>query len=640
MIFASLRSNSYGLAAPDAGENGLARVRKAFMERTTFFEHYRVCVKDDSSPQEFSRTGAAITYKAVDIRSGESVAVKLIPTASVDPSIREQLEEQARVAQLLDHINIAKLHAFGVEDDQFVFVSEYPQGGTVDAWVASHGPMPPEGVLRIALQIVSALNAASFHGMTHRAIQPSNLGIVPGETAEGGWPFVKLMNFGSANLKLDSHHDESREADPSMAIPFASPEQLQHGMVDFRSEIYSLGATMYFLMTGRIHSPESRLQQLRRFPKPVRNLLTQTLQNNPAERPQDPVAFAEEIRECLRRVEQRQSLARRFGIPFFPTIPETIEQPRARLPRKALALAALVLTLGTLAAVLLPEDIVRTVFHRKSSREAIGVPVGVAETTPMPIVQNSQPAPVSALAPASALSNATNASPIQAAPSVSNQPLPTSSPAVASANQTSSLVAQASPNSGPASSAQPNATSSGEIATSSPVAEPASPAEGPQTARERTAGAVAQQKPQREHANAEAEVASGDAASPSRSSNQRPTDSTAKTTKTSSNRKAIAPASKRSSFTASKRTRLAQVPRDEFQSRSSQPAGSFRARFLGTTPDGRWILELPSGDTTIVTPPPDEQPAHHRLRHRVLIERRPILLPPPPPFGPMFPPDA
>jgi serine/threonine protein kinase len=238
-------------------------------------------------PRELSRTGSAITYKAKDIRSGEPVALKLIPIASVDSAAREQFEEQARAAQLLDHINIAKVCAFGVEDHHFVFVSEYLEGETADSWITAHGPMALDAVLRIALQVVSALSAASFHGLTHRAIWPSNLMIVPGPTAEGGWPFVKLINFGFTGFNPDSRGGETREAQ------FASPEQLQHGTVDFRSEIYSLGATMCFLLTGDAPSAGPiPLQQLSLFPKRVRNLLAQMLRNNPDERPQDPVGFA------------------------------------------------------------------------------------------------------------------------------------------------------------------------------------------------------------------------------------------------------------------------------------------------------------------------------------------------------------
>src|SRR5713226_969367 len=115
------------------------------MERTTFLEHYRIRAKDDGAPQ-LSRAGAAVTYKAVDKRSRETVALKLIPIATIDPAAREQFEEQARIAQRLHHINIAKVLDFGQEAGHFVYVSEFLEGETLDSWIGAHGPMPPDAV--------------------------------------------------------------------------------------------------------------------------------------------------------------------------------------------------------------------------------------------------------------------------------------------------------------------------------------------------------------------------------------------------------------------------------------------------------------------------------------------------------------
>jgi serine/threonine-protein kinase len=208
------------------------------MGPTTFSKHYCVCIQQDGTPREISRLGSVVTYKAIDYRSGRPVALQVIPLTSIDQSAREQFQEQARSAQKLDHVNIAKVFAVGVEDEHIVFVTEYLQGETADAWVVAHGPMDPDAVLRVGLQVVSALAAAMFHSLTHRSIQPSNLMIVPGATAEGEWPLVKLLNFGLAGLKLYSEGSEPRELAPPISPQFASPEQLQDRVVDFRSEIF------------------------------------------------------------------------------------------------------------------------------------------------------------------------------------------------------------------------------------------------------------------------------------------------------------------------------------------------------------------------------------------------------------------
>src|SRR5882724_13435608 len=184
------------------------------MERTTFLGHYRISVDDGGARRELGRAGPAITYEAIDERFGETVALKLIPVSSIDSAAREQFEEQANAAARIKHVNIAKVFDFGNEGDHFVYISELLRGEPLALWVEQHGPMPADAVLRVAEQIVSLLSTASFHKLTHCAIQPSNLIIVPGSTPEGGWPFVKLMNFGLAGLRLDTPnggdgHEES-----------------------------------------------------------------------------------------------------------------------------------------------------------------------------------------------------------------------------------------------------------------------------------------------------------------------------------------------------------------------------------------------------------------------------------------------
>ena len=169
------------------------------MEDTTFFEHYRIC--EDDSAHEVTRTGAAINYKATDTRSHEPVQLQLIPLATIEPAKLEQLKERAETAEKLDHVNVAKTFAVGVEHDYFAIVSEHFEGETADSWVVENGPMAADAALRVGLQVVRAIGAAAFFNLTHRAIQPSNLMIVPGQSPDGGWPFIKLLNFGRAAFR-------------------------------------------------------------------------------------------------------------------------------------------------------------------------------------------------------------------------------------------------------------------------------------------------------------------------------------------------------------------------------------------------------------------------------------------------------
>src|SRR5436190_17865215 len=117
----------------------LAAANYPLMERTTFLEYYRICVNRDGAPRELGRAGSIVTYKAVDERTGDTVALKLIPVESVDPAMREQFEKEARGAERLNHINVAKVLDFGCEEEHFVYVSECVTGERLDSWVEEHG---------------------------------------------------------------------------------------------------------------------------------------------------------------------------------------------------------------------------------------------------------------------------------------------------------------------------------------------------------------------------------------------------------------------------------------------------------------------------------------------------------------------
>ena len=543
----------------------LAAGQRHNMEHTTFLGHYSISTNYDGAPRELGRAGTAITYKARDSRSGEPVSLKLIPITSLDSEAREQFEEQARTAQQLHHINIVKVLDFGKEAEQFVYVSEYLEGETVDSWIEEHGPMPSDAVLRVAAQVVSALSAASFHRLTHRAIQPSNLLIVPGPTAEGGWPFVKLIDVSSAGPKLHSRPGDAPDVDSSAARQFASPEQLQHGTIDFRSAIYSLGATMYFLLTGAAPPAKVRLRELRRFPKALRSLLAHMLRGNPDERPQDLAALEKEILKCLTKIEKRHAFGRRLGIPLAavtPKEPRTPPTPLAQVLRGTLVVAALLLAVGVLAAFLLPDDI-NPFRHRTAERQAIGVPIGVPDASP------------------SAPSQATNGAPL-----VRNQPVTSGSPPSTGTNQ--------SPSPNPEQEQPPPGSQS--LAGTTP------PSEASQTS-----GSSTQNTNQ----------AQTDSAAPASVAPQPPA---------ANESNSIAEKQKTAGL---KRAQPGQALPGERDSESGTSRGrSGHARVVGITSDGKLIFRLPSGRTAIVAPDSDQEEFAPRRQRRLRMERGQIVPPP------------
>src|SRR5436305_4142498 len=551
------------------------------MARTTFLEHYRVCVGYDGTRNELGRDGGAVAYEAVDERSSEPVVLTLVPVGGIDPAVREQFEEQARALQRLRHVNIAKVFDFGREGEDYVYASERLPGETLAAWVAQHGPMAADATLRVAEQIVSVLSSASFHKLPFPPVQPQDIIVVPGQTPEGGWPLVKLTNFGLAGLKSDAEGGEAElepkdaplqqtsSAPESAGVESGQPKQ-EHRTPDLDSQIYSLGGIMYFLLTGVALSAEvvRRPPKFSGFPKPLRNLLAHILHPNPDQRPKDLVVLGEMIRSCLLKIERRLALADRYGIPFRTTIPRPT-QPRPRhLLRTALAFGALFVTAAVVAAVLFPES-VSVILHQPRATKSIGVLVGVPESSPTPAPGQNPSTPA---APATVLSQAANA-----ALAVANQPATEGSPDQNSSKSPTTDLQQDQTSSGqPQVAATPDA-----VAAAPPGAVPENPVEN-EAAAESPKGSEAAQSA---------------------------------TTAQSSSR--------------NKKKRVT--------STSSPRQGSMRVRMLGITSDGRLIYRLPSGRTRIVAPDSDENQFVPRRHRRAYIQRDQIFAPPPQPGSDYFP---
>ena len=290
--------------------------------------------------------------------------VKVIPAASLDRGMREQLEANAIAAKKLNHVNIHALCDFGVEDDHLVYVTEDLKGTLVEEWVSTHGPLPLGPVLRIASQVVSALAAADSHRIVHRAINPSNIMLVPGQTAEGEWPLVKVLHFVGVTRKSSGANGTATAFDKS--LPYESPEQLQHGVVDFRSEVYSLGSTMWFLLTGAPPpmAPEgpmavqpkagSASDIMRAVPENIRRLLARMRSVDPTARPREPLAFYMQLKDCLAAMGPQESKSRPLEVPADSPKGPIGMPARPRPPMKAVALGALFLIIVALAAWVLP----------------------------------------------------------------------------------------------------------------------------------------------------------------------------------------------------------------------------------------------------------------------------------------------
>jgi len=552
------------------------------MEPTTFFEHYRICTGEDG--REVSRTGAAINYKAIDTRSHEPVRLQLIPKSTIEPEKLAQLQERVETAEKLDHVNIAKTLAVGVENDYFAIVSEYSAGETADSWIVENGPMPADAALRVGLQVVRALGAAAFFNLTHRAIQPSNLMIVPGESPSGGWPFVKLLNFGLAGLELHSDSNEAPEIAPSILPQFASPEQRAGGEINFESEMYSLGATICFLLTGAAPLAVSgmkarlrirRLPELRRAPKPLHDLLVSLLRENPENRPHDPVALETQMRDCLTKIERRQALGRKLGLSLASVVarkpkPEKTTGPFAQVLRGFAVVVVLLIACAAAAEYFFHDQIP---YLRRT--EKVGVPIGVPDAAKF-------------------------ASTPTAAPIAANQPTESSPPPIAAANQQPPATVEQNETPSPAPSAS---VATDQIASANKPSEPSSPALGPED-----------QQPAAENSDQSSSADSNDS---------------------EVMKKESVPTTRRST---SQTSRVARSSPDDSSGRGSGYSGRGHARIIGRTPDGRPIVKLTSGRVVILQRYYDDNGINSSRSRRRIYSDRPDddYVPPSQPFNPNY----
>lgn len=666
------------------------------MEHKIFLGKYRVAADEIalSGPEPVSGVAVAeqqqtaVIYRGDEIETGRDVSIEVIPAASYKSVVREELEAEALAARKISHINIPAIYDFGIEDDHLIYVTEYFDGTSAEEWVNQHGPMPTGAVLRIALQVVGAMGACAFHKISHHAINPANVMLVPGQTPEGDWPLVKVLHFIGVAPTFTS-----AEASVSTTVAtfdktshYASPEQLQQGTVDFRSEIYSLGATMWFLLTGAppLIAPNGPLamqptthglavDKLNGMPKKVRRLLAQMLSVNPEERPQDPLAFYRQIQDCLAQVDRRESMARKFGVPLISGSSAAALPSRRRFPAKALALAAVLLALATLGAFLIPEYLREQ--RVRQAEEPIGVPIGVAEATESapPVNPNANivvAETTQAPAETSVASTNTTSNP---PPTNTQETAPAPSAPTVAANEVATAPVEPPP-AAPPENVQPEESprvTANDVASTPvkplPTAEPieVQREESPKVAANEVTTAPVKPLPTAEPAAVQTEdssrVATNDTAPQQREVTEPKRTEPITTEKRSvqSNRKTevaaiptarpVMPEVRRAEPAApaegpeevaaanteenaaetvapvpTSRTKKERVAKTKRQAKNEEtpefvitneadaaqqptpklPKGRVRARFIGVTADGNWMLSLPKDKIVIVPPPP------------------------------------
>jgi TolB-like protein/Flp pilus assembly protein TadD len=196
--------------------------------------------------------GMGEVYKATDTRLDRTVAVKVLPADFAgDASRRSRFEREARAISHLNHPHICALHDVGEQDGVSYLVMEHLEGETLAARLA-RGPLPVEEATRAAIEIAEALDEAHRHRIVHRDLKPENVFL----TSEGR---VKVLDFGLAREDAPAvsgadSRTVSRPTEPGTVlgtVGYMSPEQVRGQPADHRSDIFSLGAVLYEMLSGR-----------------------------------------------------------------------------------------------------------------------------------------------------------------------------------------------------------------------------------------------------------------------------------------------------------------------------------------------------------------------------------------------------
>jgi eukaryotic-like serine/threonine-protein kinase len=308
--------------------------------------HYRILEKIGSGAM-------GDVFRARDERLGRDVAIKLIrPSSSGNPDHLRRFELEARAAAALNHPNIVAVYDVGSDDGIPYIVCELLEGKTLRTRLAG-GPVPVRQAIDYALQIVQGLIAANDRRIIHRDLKPENLFVTTDNR-------IKILDFGVAKLQpaLDGF-DRSLEDLTTVTkvgamvgtVAYMSPEQLRGKAVDHRSDIFSVGAILYEMLTGRrAFRGETEVDTitavLREYP-PEDNL----------EQADVPLTFQQVVRHCLEKEPENRFQSARDLAFALDTLSDVSPSrvTRARSPRKQRTLVAWalagILSLATLALV-------------------------------------------------------------------------------------------------------------------------------------------------------------------------------------------------------------------------------------------------------------------------------------------------
>jgi serine/threonine protein kinase/Tfp pilus assembly protein PilF len=286
----------------------------------------------DGFPVELGAGAMAVTYRAHDTVLNSTVALKVIDrSVAQNPGARSRFLREARAAANIHHPNVAQVTFYGEQDGECFYSMELVAGETLEARVRRDGPMPLALALEVIEQAARALAVAEVCGVVHRDIKPSNLML---ESDASETLVVKVIDYGVAKVMGPQGEPGAEQTQAGfIGTPaFASPEQFAGAgqlPIDTRSDIYSLGVTLWYLLCGRTpfvgrtieeirarQTSELPLEQLRslHLPGQVITLLKSMLAPDPKDRPQTARDLLAAVHSCYTRFNPEARSRRRRAV--------------------------------------------------------------------------------------------------------------------------------------------------------------------------------------------------------------------------------------------------------------------------------------------------------------------------------------
>ena len=215
-------------------------------------EHYELVMNAEGQPIELGRGAMGITYKAVDVDLQCPVTLKVISERYLaDEAARVRFLREARAAASVRHPNVASVFHLGRRGRDYFYAMEFVEGETLDQLIKRSGRLEVKLALEITRQVASGLAAVHKKGLVHRDIKPSNIMV---SLEEEGAVTAKVIDLGLAKITDESGAQTTISASGAFAgtPEFASPEQIIGGEVDIRSDLYSLGVSLWQMLTAQV----------------------------------------------------------------------------------------------------------------------------------------------------------------------------------------------------------------------------------------------------------------------------------------------------------------------------------------------------------------------------------------------------